>query len=550
MRAQQSAGGLTVRATAGNNVVLLGFDVAPPKVAGLLGFGIQRTDHTEGEQYWLPNQLGFPGADTHTALRTDAHPVQTFRWGDYTAKPDHDYTYRVVALTGSPGQLTPVEEVSVAVRTEGHRLGAHTIVFNRGAASSQAYATRFGNKKPREVPRREAYRWLSRGLEEELIAFIGQARDHSWTLRGALYEFSYPPVLDALRIAAAHGADLRLVIEASPKPDSPRVANLAAITTAGFDPYVIRREHSTAIAHNKFIVASHDGAPVAVWTGSTNITEGGIFGHSNLGHAITDSTTAAAYADYWTQLSTDPTTATLRPWVSAHPAVPTAPPAAGIGQLFSPRKGSNDLLDWYTALIRGAHRSVFLTAAFGVTQRLRAVFLEDRDPLRYVLLDNAQGGIDMIIRDGDPDNQVSVGATLPAGKFGQWVKESTLDLNQHVRYIHTKYLLIDPLGDDPIIITGSANFSPDSVSSNDENMLLIRGNTAVADVYVTEFMRLFTHYEFRHAVTKPRPASATRSLSGQAVTARKTLAVNDTWAQRWYQPNSARDKERHLFAGT
>jgi phosphatidylserine/phosphatidylglycerophosphate/cardiolipin synthase-like enzyme len=156
----------------------------------------------------------------------------------------------------------------------------------------------------------------------------------------------------------------------------------------------------------------------------------------------------------------------------------------------------------------------------------------------------------MIIRDGDPDNQVSVGATLPAGKFGQWVKESTLDLNQHVRYIHTKYLLIDPLGDDPIIITGSANFSPDSVSSNDENMLLIRANTAVADVYVTEFMRLFTHYEFRHAITKPRPAPATRSLSGQAVTARKTLAVNDTWAQRWYQPNSARDKERHLFAGT
>ena len=82
--------------------------------------------------------------------------------------------------------------------------------------------------------------------------------------------------------------------------------HLAAITTAGLDPYVIRREHSTAIAHNKFIVASHEGAPVAVWTGSTNITEGGIFGHSNLGHAIADPTIAAAYADYWTQLSTDP----------------------------------------------------------------------------------------------------------------------------------------------------------------------------------------------------------------------------------------------------
>jgi phosphatidylserine/phosphatidylglycerophosphate/cardiolipin synthase-like enzyme len=550
VRVQQTAGGLTVQATAGNNVVLLGFDLAPAKVAGLLGFGIQRTDHTEGQQHWLPNQLGFPGADPRTPLRTDAHPVQTFRWGDYTAKPDHRYTYRVVAFTGSPGQLSPVEEVSVAVRTEGQRLGDHTIVFNRGAASSQAYASRFGNKDPGEVPRREAYRWLSRGLEEALIAFVGQASDHSWTLRGALYEFTYPPVLEALRIAADHGADLRLIIDASPKPTSPRVANLAAITTAGLDPYVIRREHSTAIAHNKFLVASRDGAPVAVWTGSTNITEGGIFGHSNLGHAITDPTIAAAYAEYWTQLSTDPTTATLRPWVGSHPPVPTAPPAEGISQLFSPRTGSNDLLDWYTSLIRSAHRSVFLTAAFGVTQRVRSVFLEDRDPLRYVLLDNARGGVDMTIRDGDPDNQISVGATLPAGKFGQWVKESTLDLNQHVRYIHTKFLLIDPLGDDPIVITGSANFSPDSVSSNDENMLLIRGNTAVADVYLTEFMRLFTHYEFRYATTTSRRTPATRPLSGQAITARKTLTVNDTWAQRWYQPHSARDKERHLFAGT
>ena len=39
-------------------------------------------------------------------------------------------------------------------------------------------------------------------------------------------------------------------------------------------------------------------------------------------------------------------------------------------------------------------------------------------------------------------------------------------------------------------------------------MLLIRANTAVADVYLTEFMRLFTHYEFRHVLTKPRPTPA------------------------------------------
>jgi phosphatidylserine/phosphatidylglycerophosphate/cardiolipin synthase-like enzyme len=73
----------------------------------------------------------------------------------------------------------------------------------------------------------------------------------------------------------------------------------------------------------------------------------------------------------------------------------------------------------------------------------------------------------------------------------------TLDANKHVRYIHTKYMLIDPLSDDPIVITGSANFLKASTTGNDENMLIIRGDTAVADIYLTEFMRLFTHSEFR-----------------------------------------------------
>lgn len=549
MRVQKSTGDLTVRATAGNNVVLLGLDLAETRTEGLLGFGVHRTDHTEGEQFWLRNQLGFPGADPEAALHTDRHPLQTFRWGDYSAKPDHDYTYRVVAWAGTPERLRAVDEVEVAVRTEGARAGAHTIIFNRGAAASQQYASRFDNKHPADVPDRAAYRWLSRGMEEALLAFVGQAVDDSWALRGAFYEFSYPPVLEALRQAAGRGADVRLVVDASDDPDSPRVRNLAAIAAAGLESQVVRRERSSAIAHNKFLVALHDGEPVAVWTGSTNVTEGGIFGHSNVGHAVADTRIAGAYLSYWQQLSADPTGAELRPWVGAHPPVPTAPPAAGVSELFSPRSGSDDLLDWYTELIRGASRSVFLTAAFGVTKRLRTVFTEDLEPLRYVLMDNARGDIDMTIRDGDPDNQVSVGAAIPGGGFGKWVAESTLDLNNHVRFVHTKILLLDPLGDDPVVITGSANFSPASVSSNDENMLVIRGDTAVADVYVTEFMRMFTHYEFRHAVAKSRQRGAV-PVTAQAITGRRHLTTDDSWALRWYQPDSARAKERRLFAGT
>jgi phosphatidylserine/phosphatidylglycerophosphate/cardiolipin synthase-like enzyme len=71
-----------------------------------------------------------------------------------------------------------------------------------------------------------------------------------------------------------------------------------------------------------------------------------------------------------------------------------------------------------------------------------------------------------------------------------------------VPYIHTKYMLVDPFGPDLIIITGSANFSDASTSDNDENMLIIRGDTSVADIYVTEHFRLWNHYAFRERAAK------------------------------------------------
>ena len=61
-------------------------------------------------------------------------------------------------------------------------------------------------------------------------------------------------------------------------------------------------------------------------------------------------------------------------------------------------------------------------------------------------------------------------------------------------------LLIDPLSNDPLICTGSANFSKNSLIANDENMLLIRGETRVADIYISEIDRIFRHFFARNAV--------------------------------------------------
>ena len=58
----------------------------------------------------------------------------------------------------------------------------------------------------------------------------------------------------------------------------------------------------TPIPHNKFIVKLVGGAPPKVWTGSTNFTDSGFFGQTNVGHRDRGRRTSKTYLDYWTEL--------------------------------------------------------------------------------------------------------------------------------------------------------------------------------------------------------------------------------------------------------
>ena len=50
--------------------------------------------------------------------------------------------------------------------------------------------------------------------------------------------------------------------------------------------------------------------------------------------------------------------------------------------------------------------------------------------------------------------------------FGEFDGQKLLDL--FGRKFHTKFLLVDALADDPLVCTGSANFSSGSLTENDE----------------------------------------------------------------------------------
>ena len=205
MRNKNVEGGLTVNAIAGTHVVLLGLDLAEAQRAGCLGFAVQREDHTEDERSWMTGMKTFEATDPVLGpggqVSTRAHPVQSFQWADYSAKPEHDYTYRVVPLYGAPAQIKEGHDVGVRITTEPEVGGRHSVFFNRGAVATQEYARRFLNQAPSKVGE-AAYRWLSRGLLEALVRFLGRAAGPRHAIFGAVYEFQWAAALAAAGAAA------------------------------------------------------------------------------------------------------------------------------------------------------------------------------------------------------------------------------------------------------------------------------------------------------------------------------------------------------------
>jgi hypothetical protein len=237
-----------------------------------------------------------------------------------------------------------------------------------------------------------------------------------------------------------------------------------------------------------------------------------------------------------------------RRWNGAKTPVPVGKPPAGTTSIFSPRRGLG-ALQWYAKQMEAkGNSSVFLTGAFGVSNELTKVFEERKDYLRYLLLDKRNGKVTTIARN--PNNQVTAGGYLgdQNNPWSNWLTERLTGLNPHVQYVHTKIMLLNPLTDDPVVISGSANFSEASTTANDENMLVIRGDTRVADIYLGEFMRLFTHFRFRGKTKTPNHRLAPGPDNPQTAAERRLyLRDDDSWARRFFVSGSPRQKERLLF---
>jgi len=584
-------GGYRVLAVSGVNTISFAIDSAQADTQGLLGFAVEREDPLENERYYMRGFKVFPSVipnpDKDTEVSTFDHPVQSFVWDDFTGKPGRTYHYYFHPLKGVPKKLDrKAKPIKITVRTEPQFKASeeHDVFFNRGVASSQAYARQFDNKRPDDptlspAQQQAALQWLSRELDDALLKFIQQAKAGD-TLLGCFYEFRYLPVLEAFKAALDRGVAVKLIVDGKVNQSTdkdgfhesfPREENLRTIALAKIPlkNVLLREARASDIQHNKFMVLLKGAAakPTAVWTGSTNLSMGGIHGQTNVGHWVRNPALAAQFRDYWNVLSSDPggqkadarsdvlkKNKQFKTDVEALLAAPTdwhnIP--SGITPVFSPRAGS-EVLDMYAAMLDGAQDLSCVTLAFGINKLFKEQ-LKDNTPqshLSFLLLEK-QDKPDKksklpFIRINASNNVYQAWGSFLREPLHRWAKETSagvLQLNTHVSFIHSKFMLMDPLGADPIVATGSANFSEASTNDNDENMLLIRGSKRVADIYFTEFNRLFNHYYFRsvvEATTQARKAGVPPPKDGSL-----ELTEDDGWLQK-YAPGKLRFKRVQLF---
>ncbi|WP_448111101.1 phospholipase D-like domain-containing protein [Pseudomonas lini] len=534
-----------VKAYAGTNGVLLAIDVAESRRKGLLGFAIEKQ---QGNKPWLFlfNSLTFPGK-AHTfpqfhATPSDVAPLQKFRWADYAVNPGVTIHYRVHLAYGTADAPLLGEFLEVTISTDNGLPAGQNVIFNRAVAASQAFQRKFAdvdallsaNKKlPIEEWPDAPRQWLENGLLARLLGFIERAEDGQWALDIAIYEYQLQVIVDAVNAAFERGVKLRVLYHAQPDEDTTALneASLEKIPAANKRGRVTHN-----IFHNKFMVLSRLNAagqhqPEAVLCGSTNFTANGVYRQANVVHVLDDAQVGASYLQTFEQVWTTPAdVGATRKWLTENnPMQPDQALFAG----FSPRSGQGDLRE-FVEIINAAKKDLLFVTAFALPDEvLNALLGQPHDDILRYGLQNTVSRITGF--HADRTAQFAATALLNTGLEG-WLKENMKGQKGNL-LVHTKAIVIDFTSDSPTIISGSHNLSEAASNGNDENYLIIRGDTDLADRYGLELLRFYEHYRFRYFAKK---------LSLKQV---RPLAPDDSWTDDYYLKGDLRMLSRLRFAG-
>src|SRR5271165_5587408 len=555
-------------ALANNDVVQLVWRL-DRKIDGCLGFAVFRKEgapDANGAWVPLPAWVGFVGQNNAAWTRntTEVWPVQKFEWKDLTAERGKTYSYKIVPVTGDPNSAAKLPQLANQALFAGPitltpARGSFGTFFNRGILSTQ-FLSHAVPPGPSGAPN---YKVLTDRIDqpgdplrtalagqilEGLETLLRKAGQEGGSVYAALYELTDPELVQLLLDSKDK---LHLILSNTGTDDKENEPARQALHDAGAD-ITDRFVPSGHIGHNKFMLyADANGDPQSVLLGSTNWTDTAVCAQANNALVVQSPELAQAYMRYWQRLKDDTDQARAKQGpalrdADTHPGSSDIKVDDGLATVwFSPNTpharqshpGANEAtppdLQQVFALMEGAKQAIlFLVFQPGSPSIVeKAVAVQNSRPdlfVRGAVTDPKAANVfntTLIHRPGDPPVEV-VPASAITDQFAFWQQELLKPGPQAHAIIHDKIVVIDPMSDDCVVITGSHNLGYRASYNNDENLLIVHGHKALAQAYAVHVMDIYDHYRFRYLIQK----QGTQAFAG--------LEPDDKWQDKYFDPSN------------
>jgi phosphatidylserine/phosphatidylglycerophosphate/cardiolipin synthase-like enzyme len=162
----------------------------------------------------------------------------------------------------------------------------------------------------------------------------------------------------------------------------------------------------------------------------------------------------------------------------------------------------------------------------GPPQPKRAIYTNPKAPNVLMIRAAAIGDFDLI---GDWEHEML--------KYGQAI-------------IHDKIVVIDPLSEDCVVVTGSHNLGFKASYANDENLLVIKGNRPLAIAYMVHILDVYDHYKFRAILEQQAYERAIGKPGQKPPVGQGILDVDDTWQDKYVNGKPTKQQAYFLSDNT
>jgi phosphatidylserine/phosphatidylglycerophosphate/cardiolipin synthase-like enzyme len=449
-------------------------------------------------------------------------PIQKYQWSDYMANPGDRVQYRVVPMVGpNKSNLRPdtahssdwTDEIVLDYETS-PKIETY---FNRGIVASQWVSRRLGvedsNLKAKKLksiintPKDPFREYLFGPLGKRLLQLLDDVAKEGREIFAALYELDDPELESALEKI---GKRAHVVLANGSVKEKGGDQNRRARKRLQPEVDLYNRMISPrALGHNKFlIICDANKKPRWVWTGSQNWTKTGLCSQANNSVLIDDPALASEYHKQW-QLLVDAGNETPPDLKESN----TTPRNIKIGKTpvslwFTPTIGQVDLEE-ARGLIDNAKQAVlFLMFNPGPKETLLNQIIaqaqkENQGNNLYIHgvinQDPSTTANPVELFEENSSDKVDFEVVLPEAvdeTTAYWAAELR-KLPNTFAMVHSKVVVIDPFGKNPVVMTGSHNLGPKASKTNDENFLIIKDAPGVAAAYATNIMSIYNQYRWR-----------------------------------------------------